>query len=55
MKSWLAGGFNTKVINRIMELVNSQRPGSEKLKILITGAVLQLDSILGWAACMLTS
>ena len=37
MKSWLAGGFNHKVINRIMQLVTTRKPGSEKLKILITG------------------
>jgi len=37
MKSWLAGGFNHKVINRIMQLVNSRKPGSDKLKIYVTG------------------
>ena len=37
MKSWLAGGFNLKVINRIMQLVNSRKAGADKLKILVTG------------------
>ncbi|DBA97089.1 hypothetical protein WJX77_003952 [Trebouxia sp. C0004] len=37
MKSWLAGGFNFKVINRIMQLVNSCKAGADKLKILVTG------------------
>jgi len=37
MKSWLAGGFNFKVLNRIMQVVNSRKAGAEKLKILVTG------------------
>lgn len=38
MKSWQAGNFNQKVINRIMELVLSCKPASDKLKIYVTGA-----------------
>ncbi|DBA74569.1 TPA: hypothetical protein ACH3X2_009444 [Trebouxia sp. C0005] len=37
LQSWLAGGFNTKVIKRIMEMVDRRQPGSDKLKIIITG------------------
>ncbi len=37
MKSWLAGGFNFKVLNRIMQLVNSCKAGAGKRKILVTG------------------
>ena len=37
LKSWLAGGFDEKVVNRIMELVNSLKPGTRKLEIIVTG------------------
>ena len=37
MKSWLVGGFNTKVTNRIKELVASRPPAADRLKIYITG------------------
>ena len=37
MKSWQAGGFNHKVIKRIMELVHSRNAASGKLRIYITG------------------
>lgn len=37
MKSWLAGGFNTKVVNRIMDLVSSRQVNAKQLKIYITG------------------
>ena len=37
MKSWQAGGFNHKVIKRVMELVHSRKTASGKLKIYITG------------------
>ena len=40
LKCWQAGGFNHKVIKRIMELVQSSKPGSDKLKIYVTGAAL---------------
>ena len=37
LQSWLAGGFNEKVLNRIMELVDSLKPGTRKLEIIVTG------------------
>ncbi len=37
LQSWLAGGFNEKVVNRIMEMVNRRQPSPDKLKIYITG------------------
>ncbi len=37
LQSWLAGAFNDKVVNRTMEVVNSRKPASGKLQILITG------------------
>ncbi|KAL0038251.1 hypothetical protein WJX79_010181 [Trebouxia sp. C0005] len=37
LRSWLAGAFNDKVVNRTMEVVNSRKPASGKLQILITG------------------
>ncbi|KAL3149444.1 hypothetical protein ABBQ32_002237 [Trebouxia sp. C0010 RCD-2024] len=36
-RSWLAGGFNEKVINHIMELVNKRRAGAGRLNIYVTG------------------
>lgn len=39
LKCWQAGGFNQTVMKRIMELVQSRKPGSDKLKICLTGAV----------------
>lgn len=39
LKCWQAGGFNHKVIKRIMELVRLRKPGADKLKIYVTGAV----------------
>ena len=44
MKSWLAGGFNTKVINHIMELVNARKASGSKLNIYITGVLIGLHS-----------
>ena len=38
MKSWLAGGFNQKVINRIMELVDNCQAGP--MTIYVTGMLL---------------
>ena len=46
MRSWLAGGFNEKVINHIMELVNKRRAGAGTLKIYVTGELLLLTSII---------
>ena len=43
LKCWQAGGFNHKVIKRIMELIQSRKPGSDKLKIYVTGAVQTLS------------
>ena len=39
MKAWLAGGFNEKVINHIMQLVNRPRAGAgaESIKVYVTG------------------
>ena len=39
MKAWLAGGFNEKVINHIMQLVNRSRAGAgaQCMKIYVTG------------------
>lgn len=37
MKAWLAGGFNEKVINHIMQLVNRPRAGAGSMKIYVTG------------------
>ena len=37
MKSWLAGGFNEKVITRVMELVQSQKADAKLLTVYITG------------------
>lgn len=37
LQSWLAGAFNDKVVNRTMEVVNSRKPASGKLQIMITG------------------
>ena len=39
LKCWQAGGFSQKVIKRIVELVQSRKPGSDKLRIYLTGAV----------------
>ena len=40
LQSWLAGGFNEKVVNRVMGLVNSPKPGTRKLEIIVTGELL---------------
>lgn len=40
MKSWQAGGFNLKVIKRVMELVHSRKAAAGKLRIYITGELL---------------
>ena len=37
MKSWLAGGFNTKVITRVMDLVNMRKPATEPMQIYVAG------------------
>ena len=39
LKSWLAGGFNEKVVGRIMELVHATpaHPNAKPLRIYITG------------------
>ena len=39
LKSWLAGGFNEKVVGRIMELVHATPadPNAKPLRIYITG------------------
>ncbi len=37
LKSWLVGGFNEKVVSRIIEIANSRKPSSDKLQIYITG------------------
>ena len=37
MRSWLAGGFNEKVIKHIMQLVNRPRLVAGRLKIYVTG------------------
>ena len=37
LNSWLAGGFNDKVVNRAMEVVNGCKPHTSKLKIYVTG------------------
>ena len=39
LRSWLAGAFNNKVVDRTMEVVNSRKPASGKLQILITGRI----------------
>lgn len=39
LKSWQAGDFNQKVLKRTMDIVQSRKPGSGKLKIYVTGAV----------------
>ena len=44
LQSWLAGGFNTKVVNRIMQMVNQRQPGPNELKVYITGGT----SLLFW-------
>ena len=42
MKSWLAGSFNVKVINRIMDIVNTRKAGVNELKIYVTGETQDL-------------
>ena len=42
MKSWLAGGFNSKVISRVMEIANSRKVSPDKLKIYVTGMPLTI-------------
>ncbi len=37
MKSWLVGGFNTNVINRVMGIANSGKVSPDKLTIYVTG------------------
>ena len=37
LKSWLAGGFNDKVVSRVVEIVKSCNPGQDSLCIYITG------------------
>ncbi|KAL0026556.1 hypothetical protein WJX77_006522 [Trebouxia sp. C0004] len=37
MKSWLAGNFNQKIVHRVMDLVHTCQPGTNKLKIYVTG------------------
>lgn len=37
LKSWLAGGFNDKVVRRVVEIVKSCKAGQDKLRIYITG------------------
>ena len=37
LTSWLAGGFNEKVVNRTLEHVSRFKAGSESPKIYITG------------------
>ncbi|DBA92558.1 TPA: hypothetical protein ACH3X1_002782 [Trebouxia sp. C0004] len=37
LRSWLAGAFSDKVVNRTMEVVNTRKPASGKLQILIAG------------------
>ena len=37
MRSWLAGGFNEKVIKHIMQLANRPRLVAGRLKIYVTG------------------
>ena len=37
LTSWLAGGFNDKVVSRTMEHVNKSKSDPDKLKIYITG------------------
>ena len=52
MKAWLAGGFNEKVINHIMQLVNC--PRAESMKIYVTGQIhlCVLLSFLRWPSMM---
>ena len=40
MKAWLAGAFNEKVINHVMQLVNRPRSEAYSMKIYITGQML---------------
>ena len=51
MKSWLAGGFNQKVITRIMELVLSSTTSSQIIKIHITGDSVGILLDLAVACC----
>lgn len=37
LNSWLAGGFNKKVVSRVMEIAKSCNSGQNKLQIYITG------------------
>ncbi len=37
MKSWLAGGFNLKVINRVMQLISARQDASAEVKVYVTG------------------
>ena len=37
MKAWLAGAFNEKVINHVMQLVNRPRSEAHGMKIYVTG------------------
>ena len=37
LSSWLAGGLNVKVTQRINEIVNNRHPGRDKLHIHVTG------------------
>ena len=47
MKSWLAGGFNQKVVNRVMALVHARKPSPHKLQIYITGDRLHIAEVIG--------
>ena len=37
LKSWLAGGFNKKVVSRVMEIAKSCNSGQDKLQVYVTG------------------
>jgi len=37
MKSWLAGGFNLKVIKRVMQLISARQDASAEVKVYVTG------------------
>ena len=53
IKAWLAGAFNEKVINHVMQLVNRPRSRVHSMKIYVTGQ-MRLHALVVLSALMMS-